>query len=223
MRHSGSDKPCPLPFPPCTTHPLLPDIWSCACAGNPLSLLTGAISLTYANARLFIQVITFLRRPGLHRVPASMHARVCTDRLSFPGSYCFSHAHWRRGKTQQKPPRKAYLFWLCYTRICRHSKWQQNQSQWFMAGVQKRDWLSCFCSFFPSYPPFFCIPVLGPLRTSDESRPTCLDQCCLLLSYLLVPATFTLSSFIIRRPGTPPPLQPLLRFHLVWLAGCTGG
>lgn len=107
--------------------------------------------------------------------------------------------------------------------MCQHSKWQaiekQKPSTWFMACVQKRD---CSCSLFNSYL-IFCIPVLYPLRTSDESRPTCLDHCCLPLSYLLVPVIFTPWWFIIRGPETLQLLQFDLCFSMFLLWGCDWG
>lgn len=39
---------------------------SCSAVGNPFLLRTGATVLTYTNVRLFTQVITFSKRPGLH-------------------------------------------------------------------------------------------------------------------------------------------------------------
>lgn len=45
---------------------LTADIWNGVSTGNPLLFKTGAILLTYTNAHLLIQVITFSQRPGLH-------------------------------------------------------------------------------------------------------------------------------------------------------------
>lgn len=129
---------------------LAADVWSCVSAGNPLWLKTGAVLLAYTNARLLIQVITFLQRPGLH-----MHTHPRTEWRSKASSLLLFLA---RPLTQHTKRSIFVLTLCCYTRMCRHSKWRviekHNPSGWFMTYVQKRTGFPLFTS---AHIPFFSL------------------------------------------------------------------
>lgn len=155
---------------PTFTHiALAADIWSCVSAGNPLLLKTGVILLTYTNARLLIQVITFSQRPGLHmHTHTHIHGQIVV--LKLPRFYCFS--------LTQHIKKSIFILTLCRnTRMCRHSKWQtiekHNPIQMIYDLCAKENWPA---SFFLSTHPLFFSPLLCPHshKETPDSWPTCL-------------------------------------------------
>lgn len=156
---------------------------------NPLSLKTGAILLTYTNARLLTQVITFSQRPGLHT-----HTHAYTDRLSFQSSLAFPVSHTPTGTTHQQ--KHIYLDSLLFYKnvSAKQMAEKHNPSGRFMTSVLKRSAFPLFVSQLTS--PFF-FPLLLWSHCHCEiphSWPSCLFTNAVLLLYQTLPHCPHLSS-----------------------------